>query len=984
MVGKAKNVDYSSVPTTAELESNGNQNKYTVNRKPNSGVTLSKLTLALMALGALLLIALAVGLTILLYPHCGDAAPEAFTHAVQPVAERLPTNLAPIHYRLQIIPFLTEKNFTTSGAVAITFKVNKETDKIVLNIFDMEIDKESVKIKRINSTDHISVTDQQFNDVSQTYTIALEETLQKDDEYDVEMKFTGHLRDNMQGFYRSQYDDPKTNTQKYMASTQFSPIDARRAFPCFDEPSFKAKFTISVGRPSTMSSISNMPKRSTDTMLEKTNWEWDHYAETPLMSTYLIAFVVSDLTAYRYNNSTKTLFTVHTRMKSADQIKLIIDLSPKLLEYYESYFNIKFPLPKIDLVGVPDFGFNAMENWGLITFREVTMLFDENSATIEDKKNTVAVLAHEVAHQWFGNLVTPAWWNDLWLKEGFSNFMCSYAIPKIYPSWNYMDEFVLDETYQAFRFDYFKSSRPITLEVVSTDNIRQMFDSISYSKGASVIRMLSHIVGENVFKQGLIQYLNQYQYSNANHDQLWSAVETNIKSENKLETTIKEVMDSWILQAGFPVVTAVRNGTTGEVHLSQKRFLLTKEPANKTLWWVPISYASDLKPHLDDTKPKLWIRNVPEITAVIEANHWWLLNLQQTGYYIVNYDEHNWRRLTESIIIFPPTTRVQLISDSMDLARANLLDYDIPLKMLTNLAVQDKDISFVTHRAALDKVSFIRNMLISSPIYKKFEDFIFRIFDNAFTKVDFNDLPYDEYLVQRIRKLITKWACTKTESKCTNTAQILFRKWIENPVKDKIRPNIQEVVFCTSIREGGETEWDLLYNYYTKSNSIYEKNILLDSLGCSQKPWILNRYLDFILKNNTHIRKQDSSRVFKSVANNPVGYSLAFTYLRSNWKQLNNHFGSAFSIVSKMVAELPNYMNTRFQLAELESFKNANINDLGTSSQSLDRVIETVKSNIEWMDHSYNSIDKWLSDQAQYYGLRKTTKNSLNGPNTEL
>ncbi|KAF5279560.1 hypothetical protein FQR65_LT03382 [Abscondita terminalis] len=946
MVGKTKNLDYSSVPTTAELESNGNQSKYTVNRKPSSGITLSKLTIVLMALGALLLIALAVGLTILLYPHCSTAAPEALTNAVRPTATRLPTNLSPSHYRLQIIPFLNEKNFTTSGAVTITFKVKEETNKIVVNIYDMEIDKESVKVKHINSTEYITVTDQQFEDVSQIYVITTQDVLQNDEEYDLEIKFTGHLRDNMQGFYRSQYIDPKTNTNRYMASTQFSPIDARRAFPCFDEPSFKAKFTISVGRPSNMSSISNMPKRSTDTMYD-------------------------DLTAYRYNNSSRTLFTVHTRMKSADQIKLAIDLSPKILEFYENYFKIKFPLPKIDLVGVPDFGFNAMENWGLITFRETAILFDENSATIEDKKQIITVLAHEIAHQWFGNLVTPAWWNDLWLKEGFSNFMLYYAIQQIYPTWNFMDEYVLNENYEAFKFDYYKSSRPVTLEVVNADNIRQMFDSISYSKGASVIRMLSHIVGQEVFKQGLIQYLNQYQYSNANHDQLWTAVETNIEDSNSLDVSIKEVMDSWILQPGFPVVTAVRNSTTGEVHLSQKRFLFSKEPANKTLWWIPVSYASDLKPHLDNTKPKFWIRNVPEAMVVIEANHWWLLNVQQTGYYIVNYDENNWRRLTENIIIFPPTTRVQLISDSMDLARANLLDYDIPLKMLTNLAIQDKDISFVTHQAALNKVSFLYNMLGSSPIFKQFEDFIYRIFNNAFNKVDFNDLPYDEYLVQRIRKLITKWACTKSESKCTNTAQLLFRKWIDNPIKDKLRPNIQEVVYCTSIREGGETEWDFLYNFYIKSTSIYEKNILLDSLGCSQKPWILNRYLDYILNNNTYIRKQDSSRVFKAVANNPVGNSLAFSYLRRNWKELNDHFGSAFSIVSKMVAELPRYMNNRYQLAELENFKNENIDNLGTSSQALDRVIETVKSNIEWMDHSYKSIENWLNDQARYYGLQK-------------
>ncbi|KAF5281438.1 hypothetical protein FQA39_LY17792 [Lamprigera yunnana] len=971
------------VPTTAELESNGNQRKYTVTKETNNGITLSKLALVLMALGALLLIALAVGLTILLYPQCSNAAPEALTHASKPEAERLPTTLVPLHYRLQIIPFLNEQNFTTNGAVTITFKAKEETDKITLHAYDMEIDKDSVKVKSVNTSNYNTVTDQQYNEVSQTYIITLKDYLLKDEEYDVEIKYVGNLRDNMQGFYRSQYVDPKTNLIKHMASTQFSPIDARRAFPCFDEPSFKAKFTISIGRASNMSSISNMPKRSTDTMVEKSNWEWDHYGETPTMSSYLIAFVVSDLQAYRYNNSSGTLFTVHTRTKNTDQIKLMIYLSPKILNFYENYFNIKFPLPKIDLVGVPEFGFNAMENWGLITFRETIMLFDENSGTIDDKKEVVSVLAHELAHQWFGNLVTPSWWNDLWLKEGFSNFLRYFAIQQIYPTWNYMDEFVLEENYEAFKFDYFKSSRPVTLEVVSSDNIRQMFDSISYSKGASVIRMLHHIVGAEVFKRGLISYLQDHQFANANHDQLWAAIESQM-GNNTLMTSIKEVMDSWILQAGFPVITATRNSTTGNVHFSQKRFLFDKENTDSTLWWVPISYASDLKPHLDDTVPKIWLKKVPETDANIDANIWWILNLQQTGYYIVNYDENNWKRLTENVIVFPPTTRVQLISNAMDLARANMLDYDIPLKMLTNLAVQDKDISFVAHRAAFDKVSYIYNMLVNSSIYKKFEDFLYRIFDNAFTKVDFNDLPQDEYLVQRIRKLILSWACKKSGVPCTNTAQVLFRKWAENPTSNKIRPNLQHVVFCTSIREGGEAEWDVLYKQYVQSNSIYEKNIILDSLGCSQKPWILNRYLDFILKNSTFIKKQDSSRIFKAVANNPVGYPLAFAYLRTHWIELNQHFGSAFSIVSKMVGELSVYMNTPYQLAEVETFKNDNINNLGTSSQALDRVLEAIKNNIQWMNHSYNSIEKWLEDQAQYYGLRNTIRKDMKTRSAEL
>ncbi|KAF2886012.1 hypothetical protein ILUMI_20161, partial [Ignelater luminosus] len=316
---------------------------------------------------------------------------------------------------------------------------------------------------------------------------------------------------------------------------------------------------------------------------------------------------------------------------------------------------------------------------------EAALLYDEKTATIEEQRQIVVTLTHELGHQWFGNLVTPKWWDDLWLKEGFANYLVYIGIKQVLPQWNIGDEYLLSEVYPAFAVDCLKSSRPISFDVVSTEDIRQSFDSLSYFKGASVIRMLEHILGEENFKLGLVKYLNEHKYGNVHRDDLWEALSPQTEGL-KLETTLKEIMDTWTRQAGYPVITAARNSTSGEVHVTQKRFLLTKKADDKTLWWVPISYTSDTQQQQDDTSPKAWLKNKPEsITFKLDANRWWLLNVLQTGYYIVNYDEQNWKALVENIMVFPPVTRVQLISDSMDLARANLLDYDIPLRMLTNI-----------------------------------------------------------------------------------------------------------------------------------------------------------------------------------------------------------------------------------------------------------------------------------------------------------
>ncbi|XP_025830686.1 puromycin-sensitive aminopeptidase-like protein isoform X1 [Agrilus planipennis] len=632
MVAKKNHLDYSSVPTTAELENNSNQKKYTVNRTSKGDLVISKIVCGLLVLLAMILIALAALLTYFLLPYCpNEATPEALRKAVvKDGPARLPRSIQPLHYRLQIIPFLEEGNFTTNGAVQINVNVTESTNKIELNINDIEINQHSVAVKRVSDDKSVKVSDQKYDNESQKYIISLAESLKEGDQYQIAITYNGKLNDYMQGFYRSSYIDSNTKDVRWIASTQFSPTDARRAFPCFDEPSFKAKYTVSIARPSNMTSLSNMPKRESVVVVDRKDWIWDHFKETPQMSSYLVAFVVSDLQPFRFNSSEK-LFTIWSRRDALEQTRLAMDIGPRILSYFERYFGIDYPLPKIDMVAVPDFGFNAMENWGLITFREAVLLFDEKISTVEDKRAVATVLAHELAHQWFGNLVTPKWWDDLWLKEGFASYLLYYGVNFVFPDWNILTEFIMTEVHKAFAIDSLKSTHPLTFTVHSTDEIRQMFDPISYSKGASIIRMINNFLGERTFKAGLIKYLHTFTYSNARRDDLWDVLTQQAHEDGNLhdDLSIKEIMDSWTVQSGFPVVTAVRNGK--RVDVSQKRFTFDKSFAEDTLWWVPLSYTTDLRTNFDDTSPKQWLKKETGKNFEIEANRWWLVNPHQTG-----------------------------------------------------------------------------------------------------------------------------------------------------------------------------------------------------------------------------------------------------------------------------------------------------------------------------------------------------------------
>ncbi|XP_055326116.1 endoplasmic reticulum aminopeptidase 2-like, partial [Sitodiplosis mosellana] len=361
------------------------------------------------------------------------------------------------------------------------------------------------------------------------------------------------------------------------------------------------------------------------------------------MSTYLVAFMATNLVK---TNASETAIkdaklpqiNIWSRKEVADMTQFAFDLTTKILPFFEEYFGIRYDLPKIDMVAVPEFGFSAMENWGLITFRESALLVptDEDHRSSAGHTETVAsIIGHELAHQWFGNLVTPKWWDDLWLKEGFATFMSYVAINEIEPTWRFLDFISINEMQKAMEEDSDLSSHPISFAVANYSDIRRIFDPISYSKGASVIWMMQNFLGEETFKEALRTYLKDFQYKNAVHDDLWNVM---TKFGHERETlprnlTVKEIMDTWIVQAGYPVLSAIRNGTS--INISQQRYLLPNGiPSNDTQrWHIPITYVTGANP-AENTVPKYWLKNSDNLTLpdAVATDDYFYFNVQRSGY----------------------------------------------------------------------------------------------------------------------------------------------------------------------------------------------------------------------------------------------------------------------------------------------------------------------------------------------------------------
>ena len=491
--------------------------------------------------------------------------------------KKLPGNVRPLRYAIDLAPDL--EAFTFDGSVSIEVEVVEATERITLNAAELDIASAVVTLADGRSVEGAVEIDED----EETAVFSFGETLPAG-RASLACDFTGVLNDQLRGFYRSEYVD-EGGEKRYMATTQFEATDARRAFPCWDEPSLKATFEVTLTAPKDLTTLSNMPvaKETVEGPLKTVRFQ-----ETPRMSTYLLAFVVGDLASVDATGPGGTLVRVFTTRGKEEQGRFALENSVKLLHYFNDYFGIPYPLPKMDHVAVPDFAAGAMENWGCIIYRETALLFEEGQSAAVARQRIMQVVAHEMAHMWFGDLVTMAWWDDLWLNESFASWMGDKGVDVLFPEWRMWTQFVSQDTNAALSLDGLESSHPIEVPVKDPAEIREIFDAISYSKGGSVLRMLEQYLGADTFRDGLRAYIAEHQYANARTEHLWQALEA------ASGEPVTRIMNSWTQQMGYPVVdvTTERSGDGARVGLSQRRFLYshllgggTDDPS---VWETPV------------------------------------------------------------------------------------------------------------------------------------------------------------------------------------------------------------------------------------------------------------------------------------------------------------------------------------------------------------------------------------------------------------
>lgn len=930
-----------------------------------------------MALGSLLAVLLfgMVAATYYLAPCPCRASSKAFpsVRTRSSIYVRLPSSVLPDAYDVSIIPFLREGNFTFIGVVHIVVNVTIPTYNITLHSAELEVS--DTNLSRIvsdvvsdSSERPVTIKYANLDADREFYVVYSNERLEVG-QYKLSIKFKGVMSDALKGIYQSSYS--VGNTTRWLAATQFQPTDARRAFPCFDEPALKAKFTMRIGRTENMTAISNMPRNGQSVPIpDVPGFVWDTFAESVPMSTYLIAFVVSD-----FEHLSEGTFSVWARSDSLNQARYALEIGPRILRHFESYFQISFPLPKVDMVALPDFGAGAMENWGLITYRESTMLYQQGVSENRHKERVGTVVAHELAHQWFGNLVTPSWWSDLWLNEGFATYIECLGVDVVEPTWRTSDQFVVQDMQSVLKLDAYASSHPVSAPVAHPEEIDEIFDSISYGKGAAIIRMMDHFLTTRIFKQGLTNYLKSRAYQCATQDDLWSALTDEGHKEGVLakDVTVKEIMDTWTLQTGFPYITVTRNYQDGSAFITQQRFKYLNHSKGENQWWIPISFTSQAGPDFETTKPLHWIKPKESLRIEhlnVQPNHWVVFNIRQTGFYRVNYDQQNWELLTRQLmdpkkyLEIGELNRAQIVADSLHLARAGVINYSVALNVTKYL---NKEISYIPWAAAFSDFAYIDAMINKMPIYDKFKKYILSLIEKLYDETGFVDNASDPQLTVYKRVEVLRWACSLGHEDCVRNAVTQFQNWRSSPQPDRnnpISPNLKATVYCSAIREGGQAEWDFAWERYLKSNVGSEKSLLLTALACTRETWILSRYLHWAVTEGSGIRKQDASSVFVAVSDNVIGQPLAFAFLRDNWMRIRKYFGSPVFIISTIIKVTTSDMNTEFDLRMLKEFISDHISEMGSATAVFDQSLERVQVNVNWMKQNYKQLEEWLTENV--------------------
>ncbi|XP_016428840.1 endoplasmic reticulum aminopeptidase 2-like [Sinocyclocheilus rhinocerous] len=890
---------------------------------------------------------------------------------------RLPNYIVPVHYHLLIHPNLTTLRF--NGSVKIEIDVKNNTNWVVLHSKNLKIFTATVldEHEAHLSDKVLSVLEYPSHEQIAIFSPKI---LTSGEKYFLHLEFGAPLSDGFYGFYKSTYKT-KAGETRVLASTHFEPTSARMALPCFDEPIFKANYTVRIRRGPSHIALSNMPLEQT---VEIGNGLFEDQFEVSVkMSSYLLAFIVCDFRSVSGMTATGINISIYAVPEKWHQTHYALEAALRLMEFYEQYFNILYPLPKLDLIAIPDFQSGAMENWGLTTYMETSLLYDPDISSASDKLWVTMVIGHELAHQWFGNLVTMEWWNDIWLNEGFARYMEFVSLEAVYPELKVEDHF-LDTCFGAIGRDSLNSSRPISSLAENPTQIKEMFDTVSYDKGACILHMLRNFLTSEGFQTGIIRYLRRFRYSNARNEDLWDSLIKTCSEEDftageycysSTQATknayrfagehidLKKMMYTWTIQKGIPLITVKRQGR--KLYIGQERFLKIVLPDDPSwhslqkgyLWHIPLTYKTSHSDH----EMKHILTTKSDVLTLDEEVDWVKLNSDMNGYYIVHYDEEGWNALTELLRVNHTALsfkdRASLIHNTFQLVTAGRLSLNRALDLIGYLKSETHNVPLLQGLGYLQSFYKLIDKRNIADVTHNLKTYILQYFRDVIDKQSWSDdgMVSD----RRLREEVLSLACDFDYPPCLEKAKQLYNSWVESNGTISLPTDVSETVYMVGAQD--DSGWAFLLEKYGVSMCETEKSKFLSALASSKDSEKLSRLLQLGM-DGTLIKTQNVPSLIYMVARNPVGHFLAWDFVKKHWNELVEKFPlGSFGIRNIIVGTVTQFSSTE-ELREVEDFFKS-ITEQVSQLRVIQVATENVEKNIMWLSRNLETMRTWLQQR---------------------
>ena len=850
---------------------------------------------------------------------------------------KLPKSVVPVEYSIRIVPNIDK--FTFSGTETVKLNVRGPVRQLVLNALELEITEASLDGKAL-ATSAIKIDKEK-----ELLTLVLPSDLASGD-HTLALTFSGKINQQGQGLFYTRYQEQGNGAPKIMLGTQFEATDARRFFPCWDEPVFRARFQLTVVVPENWLAVSNMPVKSEKKIAGGKELR---FAATPPMSSYLNVLVAGELDFIESRCGPTQIRVIATKGK-AELGRYALETTAQILQYYNDYFGVPYPLPKLDQIALPGGFGGAMENWGGITYFESALLFDPKNSSAETKQNIYEVIAHEVAHMWFGDLVTMAWWDNLWLNEGFASWMGTKCTAHFNPQWEVWLRRNLprDPTRrvgiakeQAMEGDARSTTHAIQQRIATEAEANSAFDDITYKKGQSFLRMLESFLGEDVFRDGIRRYIATHKYSNTTTADLWDALSEASKKP------IGEIAAGWTEQPGFPVVE-VKREADGKVRLTQERFTVNFKNAPPLEWQIPLTYSV-----FGQAPASLLMTGKTHILQNVPADRALKLNVKGAGNYRVEYDAPSWNLLLQALPKLGVEDRVNLLSDGWALVQADRASVSRYFELVEKLPASTE---IAEREQIINVVDFINGLLGPSPERERFQKYARSLMRPTFDTLGWEPKEGEQPTAGNLRASLINTLGDLNDAEIIAGCRERFKRYLANPAS--LAPDLRPAVFAVVGRYADEKTWAKLHELGLKTTSIEEKQNYYNALACAIDPKLVKKTLAIALTDEL----PTSRAIFlvPRVARDSGHPDIAWEFAKANMKALLDKTDAAGA--NRYTPSLFTFFSGDSRGNELRAYAKNNLPS--ASAPEVAKVVDEIQFRAELKKRLAAQLNAWIEKKS--------------------